>query len=614
MAEEDLIFGKKRHLFGGIEPSNMVKFEAVDDGTGIFISAMPPSDSIVDGQTLCTVAGVVIRRKENDFPKDEFDGEFVVDVKNDSEFKDDTAVSGKTYFYRAFPYTTQGVYNRNKKNTTSVNVIPALTLFESKYKYIGSTKTGMVEIKVQLPSSATGVVIRKSVYGYPETENDGDLVVDLKTDGTHTDNDVIIGETYYYSAFTYNDSGLYYRGSECRHKVKAIKSNYYFGFNLTKTNSNPSNRVVYPEDVENHNYTPAKMNYKTGKFNYGGWNISPGDKFMPRPCMLRKNGTVAYYLNPNNYKQKDNGTSSDVTNVNFDGNAMMEWPKIYTKRWEENGVYKFRCSDVPYDDTWDCWCNYDVNNNQIDHFYMAIYDGYIPGDGCLRSISGLRPTGYQYLNTYRDGAHKNGDDWEISVLADHLLIQDLMIMIGKSTNTQTVYGYGQIGLNGAIDTGVLDDKGLFYGQNDSYCIKVFGIENYWGNMKKNIVGWFIRDGIQMVKITKGTHDGTTSNKYNNSFSGYITLNETKGGSTGYIKEMLVYPFGRIPFKGGGSSSTYEADEMSGNYDSGAEYVPIVGGSYYGSGNHGGFFVNFGSSNYRNEYCGACLSCKPKAGV
>lgn len=28
MAEEDLIFGKNRHFFGGIEPSNMRKFTA----------------------------------------------------------------------------------------------------------------------------------------------------------------------------------------------------------------------------------------------------------------------------------------------------------------------------------------------------------------------------------------------------------------------------------------------------------------------------------------------------------------------------------------------------------------------------------------------------------
>ena len=33
MAEEDLIFGKNRHFFGGIEPSNMLVFSvAVESG------------------------------------------------------------------------------------------------------------------------------------------------------------------------------------------------------------------------------------------------------------------------------------------------------------------------------------------------------------------------------------------------------------------------------------------------------------------------------------------------------------------------------------------------------------------------------------------------------
>ena len=32
MAEEDLIFGKNRHFFGGIEPSNMQNFTAAIEG------------------------------------------------------------------------------------------------------------------------------------------------------------------------------------------------------------------------------------------------------------------------------------------------------------------------------------------------------------------------------------------------------------------------------------------------------------------------------------------------------------------------------------------------------------------------------------------------------
>ena len=48
MAEEDLIFGKNRHFFGGIEPSNMLAFTAhggMPQGQyRVFITATLPND------------------------------------------------------------------------------------------------------------------------------------------------------------------------------------------------------------------------------------------------------------------------------------------------------------------------------------------------------------------------------------------------------------------------------------------------------------------------------------------------------------------------------------------------------------------------------------------
>ena len=54
MAEEDLIFGKNRHFFGGIEPSNMLAFSAVFVAQygGVMIAATLPNDTVVNNQTL----------------------------------------------------------------------------------------------------------------------------------------------------------------------------------------------------------------------------------------------------------------------------------------------------------------------------------------------------------------------------------------------------------------------------------------------------------------------------------------------------------------------------------------------------------------------------------
>ena len=63
MAEEDIIFGKNRHFFGGIEPSNMLALSAAISNNVVLVTATLPEDTKVNDQTLCTVEGAVIGEK-----------------------------------------------------------------------------------------------------------------------------------------------------------------------------------------------------------------------------------------------------------------------------------------------------------------------------------------------------------------------------------------------------------------------------------------------------------------------------------------------------------------------------------------------------------------------
>ena len=96
-----------------------------------------------------------------------------------------------------------------------------------------------------------------------------------------------------------------------------------YGMRILRDESVPSAKVVYLED--NTEFNPAYMDFTNGTFNYGSWENA---FFMPRPCMLKYDGTVDYYLDPNDYTKKEDGTASDIEDVSYQGNAMMEWPKI----------------------------------------------------------------------------------------------------------------------------------------------------------------------------------------------------------------------------------------------------------------------------------------------
>ena len=617
MAEEDLIFGKNRHFFGGIEPSNMVAFSASLETARnkIRIAAALPSDTVINEQTLCSVAGAVIRRKTTDYPLDEFDGDLVADLKGSTIMDDPTASPTGTYYYAAFPYTTQGVYNRNQANRVVVNEPADMVKFVAKSIYNSETQISTVEVTATLPSGVAGAVIRRSTTGFPVNENDGEAFRTITSSGVFTDFRVIIGTTYYYSAFPYTSTGAYNRSRNNRTSVTVSKYSYLFGYDLFLTNSNPAARVSYPSDVDNAGFTPAAMNFSTGVFNYGGWPSAPGEKFMPRPCMLTYAGVVDHYLNPNDYTKKTDGTASSVTSTAFGGNAMMEWPKIWVKRWTEGNVYKFRCCDIQMDEDYECWCNYDRNNNEIDHFYTPIYFGSNVSNR-MRSISGQANSVSTTADTEITLAKANGADWYTEVLADRLLIQDLLVMMGKTTECQTAFGHGRCKSNNtsAIGQGTMNTKGLFWGStNQTDGVKVFGMENWWGNLWRRTAGWIVVNGIQKVKITRNTKDGSTVTDYNTTGNGYISISGATptGTSGGYISGMKTEKFGRIPYQASGSASTYEADGLWFN-NSGTFYA-LVGG-YWGNGLLVGPFyarLSAAASDSRSN-AGAALSCKPLA--
>ena len=518
MAEEDLIFGKNRHFFGGIEPSNMLAFSVAVETGVVKVTATLPNDTVVNDQTLCTVEGAIIRRKTTDYPKDEFDGDLVANIKASTVFNDSGASPTGTNYYAAFPYTTQGVYNRNKANRAS---------------------------------------------------------------------------------------------------IAQKKGDYLFGYDLFNTVYQPTYRVKYPSDVDNAKFTKAAMNFRTGEFDYGGWAFDPGEKFMPRPCMLTYDGKVDHYLNPNDYTKKVDGTESKVTDTSFDGNAMMEWPKIYTKRWESDGVYHFRCSDTPQDDTWDCWCNYDRNNNQIDQFYTPIYFGSLDTSQKLRSISCSDNSVNLLPDEEITYAKANGNDWYTEVLADRLLLQDLLVMMAGSTDCQAAFGNGRaIASNkDAIISGTMDTKGMFWGSTDRRLgVKVFGMENVWGNLSRYIAGWIVDCGTQKVKLTRGTHDGSTVTDYNTDGSGYKTIaNATPVGDYGgYISNMKTEAFGRLPVIANGSSTTFETDIMW--YNEIECCYALVGGAYNDDDVAiGPFYADVQHGLYESDSLfGAALSCKPLA--
>lgn len=104
------------------------------------------------------------------------------------------------------------------------------------------------------------------------------------------------------------------------HDALSRNAHTVYAFHIDGSESDPEDAVTYMEDAVG--MTPAYMDYANSKFNYGSW---AGAFFMPQPCMVLQSGVVDYYLDPDDYTKKADGTASDIADTTYEGNAMIEW-------------------------------------------------------------------------------------------------------------------------------------------------------------------------------------------------------------------------------------------------------------------------------------------------
>lgn len=569
-------------------------------------------------------------------------GKLSVDIQGD--FLTSDGFGNLRYYNGHFQYydNTTSTWVDTSVTPSNVYIMNMIPKEMKKIFAVYDTDLGKYKLKFEEPDDTVidgqvaciveKVIIRRKLGSVPTSETDGDLVLEIKRKdfGTYK-NEYFVdtalspsdGDVYYYKAFPMSTTG-FYNYSELN-ETDGIKCKNYnlYGFKLDQNESDPSSMITYLSDCDNKYYESAKMNYTADKFNYGDWEDAWFIKNL-KPCMLKYDGTVDYELDKNDYTKKLDGTASDVSNDSYGGNAMICIPKVYWKIVDNgDNTANIYFSDKQVDSDFHCWSHIDNNGNEIDYCYMPIYNG-SNVNSVLRSISGKAPMTGQTATTEITYAKANntGSDtiWYTELFNDRMLINLLLLLIGKSTDTQTVFGAGNnnsyvsTSNTGVKNTGTMNTKGLFWGNQDNKSgVKVFGIEHWWGNSWRRIGGWINDKGTQKVKMTYGQSDGSTTDGYNETGSGYISIGGAtpSGTSGGYISKMLITDNGLIPTIASGSATTYYCDGLW--FDNSKVDYPCVGG-----GTNYAYLVGalcsdlVVVSSYVDLTFGAAISCKPLA--
>jgi len=390
--------------------------------------------------------------------------------------------------------------------------------------------------------------------------------------------------------------------------IKVAKG-YRYGYRINKNDSNPETRVAYLYDAVGQ--TPAHMDYTRGIFNYGGW----GNKWFVtenKPLMLRSDGTVDYYLDPDDYTKKANGTASDVANTSYDGNAMAQFPLCWVKRWEDSNYEYEVVSDVQWDSDYKAYAHTRADGTIADYFYWSMFGG----SGSSSKIRSLSEQTLSYGLTAAQeiaACQANGAKWYTHTWSQRELIRTLLILMGKSTDTQSVFGNGNcrsaMDATGMLTTGTLKDKGQFFGySSNNQQVKVFHIEKFWGDQWDRMAGVINNSGAIYVKMTpEGSGYRVTD------VTGYTNSGATlTGTSGGYISAATCSELGIIPTKVSGSGGAYYCDGSWFN-NSQLDYL-IAGASAHNATSLGGAFT-FSVSNapsYAGWDVGCGLSCESPA--
>ena len=313
------------------------------------------------------------------------------------------------------------------------------------------------------------------------------------------------------------------------------------------------------------------------------------DKFFGYYPVLMKDGQEVVKLNPNDYSKDLDGNSVDITSGEA-GDVMIAFPRRGLKISTSNNVVRISFTDNINNPDFKYYAH-QYNGNELNTFYVGAYEGWIDGDGALRSLSGKAPTTNVSLVETREAARENGDRYEQLAFYQLLYLQCIYLMKYKNTDSQTTLGRGRVHFDADHEdesdkvpaiTGTMNTVGLNYGTQTGYeGVKFAGIEHAWGSCYKWLEGCQT-DSSRNYQFTTDTFGSSSAN--------YITVETTfTANSSGYLRTPVGTSEGGFLSNGsGGSSTTYFADMQFCN----ASRIANYGGNWDVNDMGGIFLVSF----------------------
>ena len=99
-----------------------------------------------------------------------------------------------------------------------------------------------------------------------------------------------------------------------------------------------------------------------------------------------------------------------------------------------------------------------------DVVYLPMFEGSLI-NGKMRSLADKAPADNTSGTQEIDYCKANGAGWQLDDWSNTAMVEDLLMLLGKTTDVQKKYGRGNDSSRSLLTTGTLKSKGEFWGAN-----------------------------------------------------------------------------------------------------------------------------------------------------
>lgn len=612
----------------GRVPDNMRAFSVSSVSTNsLGVRFLEPADSYDSaGNLMCSVGGVMIRMSETDYPANTGDGTLVIDNKDLGKYATDAfevsdLVDGKTYYFSAFPYSSQGVYNLSRDESNRATGSPA------------GGEAVTVNVNIDDTTGFSSVTITCVDETNP-TETKTATITATQRTASFT---VPIGDTYH---IEYGAADGYSKPDNTASKVSVAGETttyeatyYYFTATIDVTYSADATLTCsLGETVYTAPTTTGTYQFQVHKV--GTWTIKAtnGDESESKQVVITSNGqqesVELFFLriygisrdltaSSSAWARTDNAVGMTATasvgvsagHSDFDnarpwqgmvretlstGDVMVKIPKFWYRRYREGDIEYIKIANKPT-------AGFSVhplfNHGGVESEY-AYVGAYKTSAGTM-SVSGASPMRKLTIEQFRDNAKLKGAGWNQLDIAALSAVQMLILVEFADNNVQSKIGRGSCDhTGGSLNTGSCDSvpnlTGRPSGTDGKTGVVYRGIEDFWGNISEWVDG--VSTYIYTFRVCNDPSKyGDMSDPEYETLSYSHYLNSLK---TLYITRVGLdtgnNPHVMLPSETeSGSESTYYCDEYRGGVDNTVFYH---GGDYNDGSGCGIFMVGYTSTS------------------